>query len=150
MGDLKTSQAGIDLICRFEGFRSQKYFCAAGKPTIGYGHVILSSEHHLNAAKLTVTQAKAIMAKDLGKFENAVLKAIKVPVLQHQFDAMVSLAFNVGAGAFAGSTLVSKLNKKDYQGAADEFLRWNKAGGKVLDGLTKRRVAERQLFLGEG
>ena len=150
MDDLKISATGIDLICRFEGFKAQKYFCAAGKPTIGYGHVILSNEHHLNAAKLTVTQAKAIMAKDLGKFEQAVVKAIKVPVSQHQFDAMVSLAFNIGAAAFADSTLVKKLNKQDYQGAADEFLRWNKAGGKVLDGLTHRRIVERQLFLGRG
>jgi lysozyme len=72
---------------------------------------------------------------------------VKAPINQNQFDALVSFVYNVGAGNFAKSTLLKKLNKADYQGAGDEFLRWNRGGGKVLNGLIRRRDAERSLFL---
>ena len=91
-----------------------------------------------------------VLKKDLEKFEKAVNKYVNVEITQSMFDALVSFSFNVGATAFRKSTLLQKLNKGDYDGAADEFLRWNKGGGKVLAGLTKRRKAERQLFLSDG
>ncbi|EDH9820259.1 TPA_asm: lysozyme, partial [Salmonella enterica subsp. enterica serovar Typhimurium] len=80
-------------------------------------------------------------------YENDVSRLVKVKLTQGQFDALVSFAYNLGARTLSSSTLLRKLNSGDYAGAADEFLRWNKAGGKVLNGLTRRREAERALFL---
>ena len=85
------------------------------------------------------------MANDLKKFESAV-NQVKVPLNQNQYDALVSLAYNIGVGAFLSSTLFKKLNTKDYKGAAEQFDRWNRAGGKVMRGLTNRRAKERKLF----
>ena len=87
--------------------------------------------------------------QDLSRFENAVRTHVTVPLTQSMFDALVSWTFNVGAGRIApnGSTLARKLNAGDYEGAADELLKWNRAGGRVLSGLTRRREAERQMFL---
>jgi lysozyme len=151
---MKTSSAGIDLIKEFESFASDVYRCAAGKPTIGYGHVLRPGE----TIKTPITRAKGeeILRADLERFERAVTQLVQVPVTQGQFDALVSFAFNVGedidadtkAEGLGDSTLLKKLNAGDAQGAADEFPKWNKCGGKVLAGLTRRRNAERALFLG--
>lgn len=92
-------------------------------------------------------QAKSYFKHDLAKFEKTVNESVTVPINQNQFDALVSLTYNIGSGAFKNSTLLKKLNKGDYQGAADQFLVWNKAGGKVMKGLVRRREAERALFL---
>lgn len=138
-----TGQRGIDLIKRFEGLRLRSYLCPANVWTIGYGHTGNVTSNQI----ITSEQAESILKSDLQRFENAVSDAVKVPLNQNQFDALVSLAFNIGVGAFSGSTLVRMLNAANYTGAADQFLRWNRAGGRVLDGLTRRRQAERALFL---
>lgn len=136
-------QKGLDLIKRFEGLKLRSYKCPAGVWTIGYGH----TGNVTNNQIITSEQAESILRTDLRKFEQAVSDAVTVPLSQNQFDALVSLAFNIGAGAFAKSTLLRLLNQRDYAGAADQFLRWNRAGDKVLDGLTRRRQDERALFL---
>ncbi len=94
----------------------------------------------------TPEQAKVYFKHDLAKFEKTVNEAVTVPLNQNQFDALVSLTYNIGSGAFKNSTLLKLLNKGDYQGAADQFLAWKKAGGKVMKGLVRRREAERALF----
>jgi lysozyme len=143
---MKTSQVGIDFIKGFESFEPKPYRCSANRLTIGYGHVIRSGE---DLTVLTEPQASDLLAKDLERFEADVLGAVDVPLEQNQFDALVSLAFNIGGGAFKGSTLVRMLNEHDYASAADQFLRWDKCNGKPLAGLTRRRQAEAKMFLGE-
>lgn len=137
-----TGQKGIDLIKRFEGLRLRSYLCPANVWTIGYGHTGGVTNNQI----ITSEQAESILKTDLRRFENGVSDVVKVDLNQNQFDALVSLAFNIGLSAFAGSTLVRLLNDRDYAGAADQFLRWDKAGGKVLQGLSTRRAAERALF----
>ena len=149
---MKTSIDGINLIKRFEGFSEKLYFCPAGKPTIGYGHVVLRSENaSLSCKKLTEEDAVKLLAGDLITREIAVEKMLKTKVSQHQFDALVSFAYNVGENNLAASTLLKKVNANDFQGASQEFLRWNKStiNGVLteLKGLTTRRQAERDLFL---
>jgi lysozyme len=145
---MKTSGKGIALIKKYEGFRAERYLCPAGLPTIGYGHVIREKEYHLIDAKLTEEMAVKLLANDLIRFEDAVNKVVKVPITQCQFDAIVSLTYNIGTGAMATSTMIRKLNAGDASGAMLEFLRWNKSGGKVLNGLAARRQAEANLFMG--
>lgn len=140
---MKTSTNGINLIKKYEGCYLKAYKCPAGVWTIGYGH----TGNIKSGMKITRKQAGAYLKKDLVTFENAVRKYVKVPINQNQFDALVSFSFNCGVGALKTSTLLKKLNKKDYSGAANEFLRWNKSNGKVLNGLTKRRKEERKLFM---
>lgn len=142
---MKTSEKGIALIKEFEGLRLEAYKCQADVWTIGYGH----TREVKPGDSITEETAERMLVDDVRVFELAVERALTIPVTQYQFDALVSLAFNIGANAFAGSTLVKKLNAGDMKGAADEFLRWNKAGGRVLNGLTRRREAERALFLAE-
>jgi lysozyme len=85
---------------------------------------------------------------DMQKFEGAIKQCVSVPLHQHEYDAFLSLSYNIGARAFCNSTLVRKLNAYDYKGACDEILRWNKAGGRVINGLTIRRQKEHQQCLG--
>lgn len=147
---LRTSQAGIDLIKSHEGLRLEWYLCPANKPTIGYGHVILSGEQHLKAAPITEPQAEAILAQDLVKFERSVLRQVKVVLSQGEFDALVSFAFNIGGTALSKSTLLRKLNAGDREGAANEFGRWVFANKRKLPGLVKRREDEAALFRNGG
>jgi GH24 family phage-related lysozyme (muramidase) len=141
---MKTSDVGINLIKRFEGFESEPYLCPAGKWTIGYGWT-----HGVTKDSKPITEAEAtkLLADGLGSYEIGVLDCVDVDLQQCEFDALVSFAYNLGVHALRGSTLLKKLNEADYEGAADQFLRWDKANGKVLAGLTKRREAERELFL---
>lgn len=139
---MKTSQNGIDLIKKYEGCVLTAYKCPSGVWTIGYGH----TKGVKKGQKTTKKQAEYILTQDLKTFEKGVLKAVKVTLNQNQFDALVSFSFNVGLGAFKSSTLLKKLNNKDYAGAAAQFARWNKSNGKVLNGLVKRRAEERKLF----
>lgn len=138
-----TSSNGIKLIKQFEGCHLTAYKCPGGKWTIGYGHTARVKQ----GQKITQAQADKFLKADLKTFENAVNSCVKVNITQNQFDALVSFAYNCGAGALKTSTLLKKLNKKDYSGAAKEFPKWNKSNGKVLNGLVKRRVAEMDLFL---
>lgn len=142
---MKTSDTGIALIKEFEGCELTAYPDPGtrGEPyTIGYGHT------GGVPADMTITQeeADAFLRSDLEKFERCV--SLSAPgVNQRQFDACVCLAFNIGCSAFGKSTLARKIAQGDMSGAADEFLRWNKAGGRVMAGLTRRREAERAMFL---
>ncbi|NET39834.1 MAG: lysozyme [Cyanothece sp. SIO1E1] len=138
------NRAGLELLKRFEGLRLDAYVCPAGVLTIGYG----STGGHVKAGdRITEAEAEALLIKDLERFEKAVNELVKVPLTSNQFSALVSFTFNVGNGAFGNSTLLKVLNQGDSQAAANELLRWNKGGGKVLPGLTKRREAEKALFL---
>jgi lysozyme len=143
----RTNQAGIDLIKASESLRLTSYLCPAGKWTIGYGHTGDVSP----GQKITEHQADAILAHDLERTESAVDALCPATATDNQFSALVSFAFNTGAPALQGSTLLRKFVSGDVRGAADEFLKWNKAhvGGQLmaLSGLTERRRAERDLFL---
>lgn len=139
----QVSQRGIDLIKLHEGLRLRSYLCPANVWTIGYGH----TGNVTNNQVITSEQAESILKSDLKRFELGVMNAVKVDLNQNQFDALVSLAFNIGGSNFGSSTLLRMLNAANYAGAADQFLRWNRAGDKVLDGLTRRRQDERALFL---
>jgi len=146
------STRGLNLIAGFEGFVARPYNDAAGHATIGYGHLLhygpvtLADLHGWGT--ITVARGLELLDADAARFERAVGLLVTVPVSQGEFDALVSFAFNVGERALAGSTLLRLLNQSNRVEAADEFLRWNRAGGRVLAGLTRRRQAERHLFLG--
>ena len=134
----------ISLIKKHEGLRLEAYLPTPNDVwTIGYGHTHTAKQ----GQKITEAQAEALLRKDITWAEEAVNKSVVVPLTQNQFDALVSFVFNVGAGAFGSSTLLRLLNSKDYDGAANQFLRWNKQKGVALKGLTKRREEERKLFL---
>lgn len=145
---MKTSLEGRKAIMRHEGVRLDAYRCPAGIWTIGCGHTTSAGPPAVTPGMtITAQESDEILANDLATFERVVNNAVKAPLMQNQFDALVSLAFNIGGGAFAKSTLVKRLNERDYRGAADQFTVWNKARGKVVRGLVKRRAAERALFL---
>lgn len=148
---MQTSPNGIVLIKKFEGCRLTAYpdpGTGSAPWTIGYGWT-----HQVDGKPvrpgMTIDQATAdrLLKTGLVSYENDVLKLVRVKLTQGQFDALVSFAYNVGSRALSTSTLLKKLNVGDIKGAADEFLRWNKAGGKVMPGLTNRRKAERDVFL---
>jgi GH24 family phage-related lysozyme (muramidase) len=138
-------QKGLNLLKSFEGLRLTAYQDAVGVWTIGYG----TTRGVYPGMTITQQQAEAFLQQDLDTFEAAVGTDVTVPLTDDQFSALVSFTYNVGTGALASSTLLRLLNQKDYQGAADQFLLWNKAGGVELAGLTRRRNAERALFLGQ-
>ena len=146
---MKASDACIELIKRFEGFRAQMYLDAAGLETIGYGHLILVRERDEYAQRrLTEGEATALLCDDLERFEVQIEDLVEAGLTQNQFDALCCLVLNIGAGAFRKSTLLKRLNEHDFDSAAAEFHRWNKAGGRVLSGLVRRRKAEAELFEG--
>ena len=142
------SKKGIDLIKEFEGIRLNAYDDGIGVWTIGIGTIRYPNGVRVkHGDKITIEQAEQYLKHDLDSFENIINTKVKVPLTQNQFDALASLVYNIGATNFSNSTLLKKLNAKDYAGAADQFLRWNRAGGKVMNGLVRRREAERKLFL---
>ncbi|MEL6237024.1 MAG: lysozyme [Pseudomonadota bacterium] len=136
---------GLALIKESEGLRLSTYLDAVGKSTIGYGHLIRPGE--MFNGPISLQQAESLLRNDLHDTEQGIASAVRVPLTQNQFDALASFVFNLGAGRLRSSTLLRKLNAGDYAGAANQFLLWDKAGGKPLKGLTKRRQAERKLFL---
>lgn len=141
-----TGNGGIALIKQYEGLRLTTYKDAVGIPTIGYGHV----ENPVppgGTRTITAEAAEQFLRDDLQRFEHEVNNMLTVEVTQNQFDALVSFAFNLGPANLKSSTLLRKVNSGDVNGAADEFLKWNHAGGQVLAGLTARRNAEKTLFL---
>lgn len=143
-----TSDVGVDLISGFEDTRFKAYDDGVGIWTIGTGTTVYPNGVKVKQGDTcTPEQAKTYFKHDLAKFEKTVNESVTVPLTQNQFDALVSLTYNIGSSAFKNSTLLKKLNKRDYQGAADQFLVWNKADGKVMKGLVRRREAERALFL---
>ena len=141
------SPKGIEMICRFEGLQLSAYDDGVGVWSIGFGTIVYPSGTRVRKGDIcTLEQAKFYMSHDLKKFEHAVDLAVKVSIDQNQFDALVSLTYNIGAGAFRNSTLLKKLNVGDYHGASAQFDVWNKASGRVLQGLVNRRSVERTLF----
>lgn len=142
---MKISDRGLALIKEFEGCELTAYVCPAGVLTVGYG----STGPHVKAGMtLTEEEAEALLRKDLERFEKCVNGAtFNYGLTQGQFDACVSLAFNIGCVNFRNSTVLRKLASGDDDEAADAFRMWNKGGGKVLPGLVRRREAERELFL---
>jgi len=145
---MKTNRAGIDLIRKWEGCRLTAYQDSVGVWTIGYG---LTTAAGLGPVQkgMTITQQQAddYLVRALVKYEAAVVRALTRAPNENQFAAMVSLCYNIGPGAFAKSSIAKKFNAGDAAGAADAFRLWNKAGGKVLQGLVNRREDERRLFL---
>lgn len=143
---MKTSDKGIEFIIKEEGEVLHAYRCQAGVWTIGVGHTGGVTPD----MKITKEQSRQLLKADLCRFEKAVNETIKVPLRQCQFDALVSFSFNVGTQAFKTSTLAKKINDNaPYEEIREQFLRWNKAGGKVLAGLTSRRKREAKLYYGE-
>lgn len=143
---MKLSQRGIDLIKQFEGYSSKAYPDPAtgGAPwTIGYG----TTKGVKPGMVITAQQAEKMLRDDVAKFESGVSSLITSPTTQGQFDAMVSLAYNIGLGNFGKSTLLKKHNARCYTCAADQFRVWNRANGRVMNGLTKRRADERQVYM---
>jgi lysozyme len=142
MPNYTTSASMRQMIESFEGLRLEAYQDSVGVWTIGYGHTPSYPDQ-----SITKEQADSLMASDLARFESKVNGFCGEATTQGQFDAMVSFAYNLGAGALQGSTLLRLHQSGDYPGAADQFLRWDHAGGAVLVGLTRRRKAERQVYL---
>lgn len=142
-----TSKVGIDLITSFEDTKLKAYDDGVGVWTIAIGTTIYPNGVKVKKGDVcTLEQAKYYFANDIKRFEKTVNDSVKVDLTQNQFDALVSLTYNIGSTAFKNSTLLKKLNTKDFTGAADQFLVWNKGGGKVMKGLVRRREAERALF----
>jgi len=146
----RTNAQGVQIIKSSESLRLRAYRCPAGKWTIGYGDTGPSVRPGLT---ITEAEAEERLARRLAfEFEPGVEQLLAVPVTGNQFSALVSFAYNAGLAALAESTLLRKLNAGDYDGASNEFPRWNKkrdASGRmiVLPGLTTRRAAERELFM---
>lgn len=138
----------IDLIKSFEGYYSKAYLCPAKVWTIGYGTTVYPNGKKVKSGDICNREtAQEWLTHEVEEKAKAVRDAVLVVMTQGQFDALVSFAYNVGIGAFKKSTLLKKLNAGNIQGAANEFMKWNKGGGKVLAGLVRRREAERKLFL---
>ena len=140
---MKTSPRGIKLICEFEGFRARAYLDPVGIPTLGYGFI----EGVSMGDTITQYEAQQRMGRELVKYERGVMQACKIAPNQNQFDALVCFAFNVGVAGMASSSVIKAHNRGDTQAAARAFGLWNKAGGKVFAGLTRRRAAESALYL---
>jgi len=147
---MNTSARMVDMIGSFEGLMLKAYLCPAGVPTIGYGHTGPDVTRADVTARKEITRAEAdrLLATDLVRFENGVSSLLDVEVTQNEFDALVSLAFNIGLGAFGKSTLRRLLNRGMRPEAAAQFTVWNKAGGKFHPGLLKRRTLELIHFMG--
>jgi lysozyme len=144
---MKTSSVGIALLKEFEGLRLQTYKDAVGVLTIGYGTTSMTGVGKITSG-MTITreQAEEWLVVGLAKYEKTVSEALKVPTNQNQFDAMVSLCYNIGQGAFLKSSVLRHHNAGDVVQAAKSFALWNKAGGIALKGLTRRREAEAELY----
>ena len=146
---LAISQKGLELISQFEGLSLKPYLDAVNIPTIGYGSTFYEDGTKVTMGDSEITKERALLLlrNVVQKFEKSVTTSVKVPINQNQFDALMSLVYNIGTGNFNNSTLLKLLNANKYEEAANEFLKWNKAGGKVLAGLMNRRQKEMELFL---
>lgn len=167
---MKLSKVGADLMHRYEGYRNRPYLCPAHIWTIGYGHVLYQNQIRLPMVRVqgkdvplirkeyplrqednrvwSKQEIEELFEEDVKSFERGVLRLVPgCAGYQGRFDALVSFAFNVGTGNLQRSTVRIKANRNEWQAAGDAFLLWNKAGGKVLPGLVRRRKDERALFL---
>ena len=136
-------EKAIDLIKKYEGFNARPYKCPAGVLTIGYGRTI-----DVRPYEITTEEAETIwLDKYVKTIADQILAIVKVELSNNQICALIDFVYNLGIGNFKSSTLLRKINQGDFSAAANELLRWNKAGGIVLKGLENRRIAERMLFL---
>lgn len=142
---LALSALGLVGIAAHEGYSDKAYQDVVGIWTIGFG----TTKDVKPADKIDPVKALQRKAEDIVKFEGAIKQCVTVPLHQHEYDAYVSLAYNIGPGAFCNSTLVKRLNQQDYAGACNEILRWNRAGGRVVKGLAVRREAEYRQCIGQ-
>ncbi|WP_455473942.1 lysozyme [Bartonella sp. B30(2025)] len=143
----KISKEGLALIKKWEGLRLQAYKDAVGLWTIGYGHTAQAGKPFVQEGmQITEKQAEILLQKDLEKFEETVERTVNQSLTDEQFAALVSFCYNVGIKAFCNSTLLKKLNGGDYESVPAELQKWTKAGGKRLQGLVYRRVAEASLW----
>lgn len=143
---MKTSQEGIELIKKFEGCELKPYVCSGGVLTIGYGH---TGSDVAEGQEITQECAEQLLREDLEKFENYVNDMVDPELEQCQFDALVAWTYNLGPTNLSTSTLLKRLNTNQFDDVPYQIKRWNKASGKVLDGLVRRREAESLLFKGE-
>ena len=141
---MKTSVEGLALIKKFEGLELEAYKCAAGVWTIGYGHTKDVQEGDV----WSESHADHMLEVELEEFEGYINNNVTVALSQNQFDALVSWVYNLGPANLKASTMLKVLNSGDYEGVPAQIKRWNKAGGKVLEGLIRRRKAEALLFVG--
>ena len=139
---MKLGQKGTDILKYFEGCRLEAYQDSVGVWTIGYGH----TKGVTPSMTITQEEAEQMLLTELEEYEGYIENMVAVPLTQNQFDALVVWVYNLGPTNFKNSTLLKELNSGNYHAASNELLRWNKAGGKVLAGLVKRREAEAQLF----
>ncbi len=156
----RMSDKGLKLLTQWEGFRTKVYKDAAGLPTIGVGHLLTKDEKSSGKLKigketvryadgLTNAQVIELLRQDVAKYEKTVRDNVKVDLNQNQFDALVSFCFNVGQKAFADSTLLKRVNAKNFADVPTQLLRWTRAGGKKLQGLVNRRNNEIKLWKGQ-
>jgi GH24 family phage-related lysozyme (muramidase) len=142
---MKISVEGLSLIKKFEGLELNAYQCAAGVWTIGYGH----TKGVFEGQKITKAEADEMLVLEMEEYEKAVNDAVTISIDQCMFDALVSWTYNLGPSNLNASTMLKVLNSGDYDGVPEQIKRWNKAGGKVLEGLIRRRNAEALLFEGK-
>ena len=146
----RMTDEGLDLIKLYEGYSSSPYLCPANHWTIGYGAIWGMDDKRVTEdhPDINEDQADYLLRRDVKKSEMAVLRHIRVPLEDGQFNALCSFVFNLGSGALQSSTLRRKINRGDYIGASNEFPRWVYAGGRKLKGLVRRRAHERVMFIG--
>jgi lysozyme len=142
---MKISQEGIALIKKFEGCELEAYKCPAGVWTIGYGHTKDVKE----GDRINKDEANYLLEEEMIEYEGYINDMVNVPLDQNQFDALTSWVYNLGSSNLMSSTMLTLLNEGKYDEVPQQIKRWNKAGGKVLDGLVKRREAEALLFEGK-
>tara|TARA_R100000781_G_scaffold57260_3_gene37018 strand:+ start:2646 stop:3122 length:477 start_codon:yes stop_codon:yes gene_type:complete len=153
---MKISQEGLALIKKFEGCPTDNdgnavsYRCAANKKTIGYGSLkMIDGSPVQDDMKITMQEAEDLLEHEMNEYEGYINDMVKVDLKQNEFDALVAWVFNLGPSNFNSSTLLQKLNNKDWDDIPNQIKRWNKAGGQVLQGLIRRREAEALLFEGK-
>jgi lysozyme len=139
---------GMALIQRFEGFVAKPYLCPAGFLTVGYGHRVHLSERKAMEGGITKAVAEELLLRDVAAAGSAVLRLIEVPLLDSQYDALVSFTFNLGSAALQRSTLRQKINRNEHLDVPAELLKWVWAGGRKLPGLVARRAAEGARYWG--
>ena len=136
---------GLALIKKFEGCELEAYQCSAGVWTIGYGH----TKDVVEGMTITQEEAEQMLVDELHEYESYIDKYVTVALNQNQFDALVSWVYNLGPANLSASTMLKVLNSGEYEDVPAQMKRWNKAGGKVLEGLIRRREAEACLFIGK-
>ena len=146
---LSLSAAALIGIAGWESFSPKAYDDGVGVQTVGFGTTKIDGKPVQKGDTITPVRALQQLGKDADVYQQAMRRCITVPLHQWEFDAFLSLTYNIGSGAFCRSTLVRKLNAQDYSGACKEILRWNKAGGRVLTGLVNRRKSEYNTCMGE-